>query len=420
MLQNVPLLSILLFVLFLLSAFFSGSETALMSINHWRIHHLAKKNKKASLVADVLDEPGKLIGTLLFCNNLVNVAASSIATAFLLSLFGQKGIVYATILMTVLLLIFAEITPKTLANYYPEKISFFGIRFIHFLIIIFYPMISLFTWITETLLHLMNMGKPPEGLSITEEEVETILELGTKSGAIEPEQQEMLTGVLDLDQITVKEIMVPFKEVISMKYETSYFQALEIIKNTNFSRYPVYKDNIDNIVGFIHVRDLLLWSDLVSKFHLKEILRLPLFIPDSKPVQNQLVDFKKQRIHLNFVINEYGEVIGIVTLEDILEEIVGEIEDEHDRWQKKIQKLPDDSYRISGSISVRDLNRYLKLNLPETDYNTVAGMILACVGHLPKEGEKISHENITLTVEKMAGNSISEVLLTIKEKEKAR
>ncbi|HDM76111.1 MAG TPA: DUF21 domain-containing protein, partial [Deltaproteobacteria bacterium] len=222
MLFSVPVASIILLMLFLLSAFFSGSETALMAVNHWKIHHMAKTDKRAKLVKEVLKNPDKLIGTLLFCNNLVNVASSAIATAVCLSVFGQKGIAYATIGMTIGLLIFAEITPKTLASYYPEKFAFLGIKTIRVLIATCYPIVFILTWITNKVLGMFKLARTSEELPFTEEEVETMLELGTKAGIIEPEQQEMLTGVLKLDEITVKEIMTPSRKVVSLNFDTPY------------------------------------------------------------------------------------------------------------------------------------------------------------------------------------------------------
>ncbi len=411
MLLSLPLASVILITLFLLSAFFSGSETALMAVNHWKIHHMAKTDKRAQLVQDILKNPDKLIGTLLFCNNLVNVASSAIATAVCLSVFGQRGIAYATVGMTIGLLIFAEITPKTLASYYPEKFAFMSIKPIRVLIATCYPIVSVLTWITNKVLSAFKIARSTEELPFTEEEVETMLELGTKAGIIEPEQQEMLTGILKLDEITVKEIMVPFKKVVAINYDSSYNEVLEVIRQTNYSRYPVYKGEPGNIIGFMHVRDLLFWANSIARFHIQKILRMPLFIPDAKTVQNQLIDFRNKRIHMAFVVNEYGEVIGLVTLEDVLEEIVGEIEDEHDRWQKKIRELPDGSFLLDGSITLRDFRRYKKIEMPEADYLTIAGMILTWLGRLPKEGEEIVKDNIYVKVEKMEGNTISEVRL---------
>ncbi|RLB05540.1 MAG: hemolysin [Deltaproteobacteria bacterium] len=411
MLFSVPVASIILLMLFLLSAFFSGSETALMAVNHWKIHHMAKTDKRAKLVKEVLKNPDKLIGTLLFCNNLVNVASSAIATAVCLSVFGQKGIAYATIGMTIGLLIFAEITPKTLASYYPEKFAFLGIKTIRVLIATCYPIVFILTWITNKVLGMFKLARTSEELPFTEEEVETMLELGTKAGIIEPEQQEMLTGVLKLDEITVKEIMTPSRKVVSLNFDTPYNEVIEIVRQTNYSRYPVYKGEPGNIIGFIHVRDLLFWASSITRFHLHKILRMPLFVPDTKTVQNQLIDFRNKRIHMAFVVNEYGEVIGLVTLEDVLEEIVGEIEDEHDRWQKKIRELPDGSFLLDGSITLRDFKKYKKIEMPEADYLTIAGMILTWLGRVPKEGEEIVKDNIHVRVEKMDGNTISEVRL---------
>lgn len=418
MVFSLSVASALLVTLFFLSAFFSGSETALMAVNHWKIHHLAKSDRRARMVKEVLKNPDKLLGTLLFCNNLVNVASSAIATAICLNIFGQKGIAYATVGMTIGLLIFAEITPKTLASYYPEKFSFMCIKAIRVLISTCYPIVFLLTWITNRVLNVFGIAREKEPLPFTEEEVETMLELGTKAGVIEPEQQEMLTGVLKLDEITVKEIMVPFKKVIAIDYETPYNQVLEIVRRTNYSRYPVYKREPGNIVGFIHVRDLVLWANSIARFHMQKILRMPLFVPDTKTVQNQLIDFRNKRIHMAFVVNEYGEVIGIVTLEDVLEEIVGEIEDEHDRWQKKIKRLPDGSFLLDGSITLRDFRRYQKREIPEADYLTVAGMVLSWLGRLPVEGEEVVKDNIYLRVEKMDGNTISEVRLKFLDEEK--
>lgn len=398
------------------SAFFSGSETALMAVDRWRIRHLARKRRRARLVEKTLKEPEKLIGTILLGNNLVNVAATALATSIAISLVGESGVIWATLIMTLLILVFAEITPKTIAAYHPERFAILVVQPIYAFIKILYPIVRVLSGVSSKLIALARLEKIG-GESISRvEEIAAIISVSAEEGILKKREEEMLQAVLDLDRIPVESVMLPTRDVVAFEIKTTYKEVLAGVKKSEFSRYPIYEESKGDVSGFMHIKDLLKWTGPDTEFSLAKIMRQASYVPEGKSVRQQLVDFQKSRIHLAFVVDEYGEVVGIVTLEDILEEIVGEIEDEHDRFLRRIQPQKDGSFLVDGSLSIRDLNKWLAWDLPENGYQTIAGLVLTLFGRLPQIEEEVQWEGFRFRVEEMFAKSITMVRI-IREKE---
>jgi Mg2+/Co2+ transporter CorB len=391
------------------SAFFSGSETALMAVDRWRIRHLSRKGRRARLVEKTLREPEKLIGTILLGNNLVNVAASALATSLAIGLMGKGGVIWATLLMTLLILVFAELTPKTIAAYYPERVAVLIVQPIYALIKILYPIVRILSAISNKLIALFRLEKPGLEFISSVDEIAAMIRVGAEEGVLKKSDEEMLQAVLDLDRVQVESVMLPIRDVVAFEINTHYEEVLAAVNKSEFSRYPIYQETKGEVLGFIHIRDLLRWPGPTSEFSLEKIMRKARYAPEVKSVRQQLVDFQKTRIHLAFVVDEYGEVVGIVTFEDILEEIVGEIEDEHDRFLRRIRPQIDGSFLVDGSVSIRDLNKWLRWELPEDGYQTIAGLVLTLFGRLPRIKEEVQWEDFHFRVEEIYAKAITRI-----------
>ncbi len=415
-LADLPFVLLGLMFLIASSAFFSGSETALMAVDRWRIRHLSRKGKRARLVEKTLKEPEKLIGTILLGNNLVNVAASALATSIAIELVGKEGVIWSTLIMTLLILLFAEITPKTVAAYYPEQMSILVVRPIHVLIKLFYPIVRVLSAVSNKLIALLRLEKSGFEHILGIEEITAMIQVGAEEGVLEKRDEEMLQAVLTLDRIPVESVMLPMRDVVAFEVDTPYEEVMAGVKKSEFSRYPVFQERKSEVSGFVHIRDLLRWTGTSGQFSLKKIMRPASYVPEGKSIRQQLVDFQKSRIHLAFVVDEYGEVVGIVSLEDVLEEIVGEIEDEHDRFLRRIQPQSDGSFLVDGSISIRDLNKWLTWDLPEDGYQTIAGLVLTLFGRLPEMGEEVQWRTFRFQVEEMFEKAITQIRV-IREQE---
>lgn len=407
---------IVFLVLLLISAFFSGSETALMAANQLRLRHMAKKDRRAGLVSNILERPERLLGTLLLCNNLVNVALTALGTVVALSLVGESGIIYATFFITLALLVVGEITPKTVAAYHADRISIKIAPVIYFCIKVFYPVVHLLSIVSKALIRIVGLQRTGESKSFTAEEIESLIEVSGDEGGLERDKQDMLLGVLTLERTTVGDIMVPIQDVVSISVDSNSSEILDAVAGTQFSRYPVYEQWPKDIIGFIHVRDLVLHA-LDDKFSVRKILRKPHFIPELRTVRQQFSAFQRRRSHLSFVVDEYGNVVGLLTMEDILEEIVGEIEDEYDRLDSEVEQLADGSYLVRGRVLVRDLNRRLRLDLPEGEVRTVAGLIIKELGRMARLEDTVTLNNCRFCIIGLKGKSVTWVRLWISDRE---
>ncbi|MBC7362319.1 MAG: HlyC/CorC family transporter [Candidatus Aminicenantes bacterium] len=406
-----------LFLLFLaLSAFFSSSETAFLSINPYTLEYLEKKgSKRAHLIRKTLTRLNDLLATILIGNTLVNVAAASIATSIFVRLYPDpnRAVLLATLVTTLLILIFGEINPKIIAAHRPIKVSSFFIYPIRFFSILLYPFTRLFSLLPSLFL-------PPEERSgnifahhLSEEEIKVVISSGAKG--LSKLRKKMLAGVLDLSTRPVKEIMIPRTQVRALKIDSSLDEVIKVVQECGFSRYPVYRETIDNIEGLFHAKDILPFLRSDQEFDLRAWLRKPLFVPELASIEKVLLQMQEKAVHLAFVVDEFGSFEGIVSLEDILEEIVGDIRDEYDRKAEDwYQKISDNEFIIKGSSSIKEINEILNLGIPEKkDYTTLAGLFLYHYGHLPTERASVKIKNMQFTVEKMNKRHLSLIRVKI-------
>jgi len=393
---------VLFSVLVLLSAFFSGSETALLGTDWLRIRYLVRKgDKRAKVYQDLLNRKDILISTILVGNNLVNIAASAIATAFALAYFGQKGLAVATGGMTLLLLIVSEITPKTFASRHAEALALGVAPVFLFLTKVFYPVVVVTAAASKGIFFLFGAKQQDQPKHrISEEHIHTLVAEGAEAGVVAESRRRMVQGIFRIKNQTVREVMVPRVRVQALDVSTPLEKAVESFISTGYTRLPVYRENLDEIVGIAHARDAL---ELFSKGrtgNLAAISREPFFVPESKSLESLLFEFQKMRTHIAVVVDEYGGVEGIITLEDIIEEIVGEIRDEHDMESDPIRFLPGGEAHVHGGVSIREVNERLKLKLPTDMDATLAGFVLTRLGHMPEAGEAFRYGDATFKVER--------------------
>ncbi|MBC7364677.1 MAG: HlyC/CorC family transporter, partial [Candidatus Aminicenantes bacterium] len=360
----------------LLSALFSSSETAFVSLNPYTLQYLdSQGSKKARLVKKSLARINDLLATILIGNTLVNAAAASIATSIFVSFYPNENqaVILATLFTTLSILIFGEINPKILAAHRPVKISFMSIYFIRAIYFLFYPLIKFFGLMPRLFLPAEEISGSIFSHHLSEEEVKLVISSGVKGLSLL--RKKMLAGVLNLSHRPIREIMVPRTRVKALELNSTLEEVIKNIQESGFSRYPVYRETIDNIEGLFHVKDILPFLHSDKEFHLRSCLRKPLFVPELATIEKVLLQMQEQAIHLALVVDEFGSFEGIVSLEDIIEEIVGDIRDEYDRHVEDwYQKISDDEYIIKGSASIKEINEKLNLGIPEKKYyTTLAG-----------------------------------------------
>ena len=403
-------ISIILFFIFLFfSAFFSASETALVACNPYTLEHLEKKgSRRARLIKRLLQRIDQLLAAILLGNNLVNVAAASTATLFFLSVIPdqREAALWATLTTTLLILIFGEINPKTYAAYRPVKVSLLLIQPLRFFFFIFYPIVMAFTFLTKILFRSSQKEGAKFG-AFSEEEIKLLLAKGTKG--MSSLRKRMIGGALDIGARAVKEIMVPRPELKAIEIGSSFNQILELILSTEFSRLPVYRGRLDNIEGLIHTKDIIPYLIDKIEFNIHKILRQAFFVPESASIEKVLLQMQENTIHMAFVVDEFGTLEGIITLEDIIEEIVGEIQDEYDeKAEEWFHKESDNVYLVKGNASIKELCQRLPLGLPQTeDFTTLAGFLFFQFGRIPHEKDSLEYKGNEFIVEKMNKRHIS-------------
>ncbi len=411
----------LLLLFLVLSAFFSSSETAFISVNPFTLEYLEKKgSEKARLIRTTLNKLSEVLSAILIGNNLVNVAAASIATSVFMKLSSDpnQAVILATLVTTILLLVFGEIIPKTISAFRPLKVVslyIYPIRLIYFL---FYPLTRLFAMLTNLFIPAEEQRRQAFTPHLSEEEIKLIITSGAKG--MSRLRKKMLAGVLDLNQRPVKEIMIPRTQVKALDIKATLPEILKTAQESGFSRYPVYRDTIDNIEGVLHIKDILPSLHSKEDFHLIRLLRKPVFVPELASIEKVLLQMQETANHLALVVDEFGSFEGIVSLEDILEEIVGDIRDEYDRKSEEwFKKVGENEYIIKGSASIKEINDTLNLNIPEKkDYTTLAGLFLYHYGHLPAEKASIKIRSIQFTVEKMNRRHLSLIRIKVLAPEK--
>lgn len=402
------------FVLFLffllLSAFFSSSETSFISASPFKLDYLEKKgSKRATLVKKMLKRVDSLLATILIGNTLVNAAAASIATFIFVSFIPNKNhaVLLATVVTTFLILILSEITPKTYAAYNPIKLAFLFVQPIRFFVVIFYPFVKVFTFISRLLVPSSRKTGTALARSLNEEEIKVLLSIGVKG--MSALRKKMISGALDIGSRPIREVMIPRPQIKAIEITSSNRRILDIILSGGFSRFPVYKGRLDNIEGVIHARDIIPYLVDNKKFDLVSLLRKPLFLPESASLERALLQMQETANHLVFVVDEFGSMEGIVTLEDIIEEIVGEIQDEYDAKEEDLfVQIEENVYIVRGGASIKDINQRLAFELPEkSEYTTIAGFFLHEFGKIPHEGEVLNYKDLKFIVEKMSRHRIS-------------
>ncbi|MEL0125066.1 MAG: CNNM domain-containing protein [Alphaproteobacteria bacterium] len=411
--------------LIIISGFFSGSETSLTSASKPRMHELAKSgDKKAKLLKKIFKDKEILIGTILFANNLVNVLASAIATKILIEITNDEGIVYATIIMTLMILIFGELIPKTIALSNSDKFALKIAPFMRIIIILLYPLTKFLNILVTLILKIFGIDyktiNKDELSENREEELRGAIDLHGEHPST-GDEKDMLKSILDLDDITVGSIMVPRKDIFSLPSTSSLDELLLQLKDSPHSRIPIWEKNPENIIGVLHVRKLIgLRLTDPKNFNISSYCQKPWFIPESTKLDIQLMEFKKRKEHFSIVVDEYGEFLGIITLEDIIEEIVGDIDDEIDvlkvsKEVKGIKKLSKISYLVKGTVNIRDLNKELNINLPLNEASTIAGLVLYESRIIPKKGQVFSFFGLRFEILSKKNNQLMVIKITKKK-----
>ncbi|MBO5160564.1 MAG: HlyC/CorC family transporter [Lachnospiraceae bacterium] len=407
-----------LVILLALSAFFSSAETALTTVNRLRVRALVEEgDDRAIVLSKVIDDPGKLLSAILIGNNIVNISASSIATVLATNLIGSAGAGIATGVMTFLVLIFGEITPKTMASLKAEKIALSYAKIVYALMFVLTPLIFILDFLSGGILRLFGIDPDKRDDSVTEEDLRTIVEAGHEDGVLETEEHKMINNVFDFGDHQAKDIMVPRVDMCFLKLDATYEEFIEIYREEKFTRIPVYEETRDNVVGILNVKDLLLYNPKEQEFHVKDFLREAYYTYEFKNTSELMMEMRKNSISIAIVLDEYGATAGLVTLEDLLEEIVGDIRDEFDEAEaEEVQQLGEREYLVEGACKLEDLNDMIGLGIESEDYDSIGGIVIEALQHLPAEGEEVTTENGTrLVVEKIDKNRIEKVHIYLPE-----
>jgi Mg2+/Co2+ transporter CorB len=397
----------------LLSAFFAGSETALTASSRASMHRLEKQgNRRAALVNRLLDARQRLIGALLLGNNAVNIAAASLATGVLLNWFGEVGVIYATVVMTTLIVVLAEVLPKTAAFNAPDRLALWVSRPIDWTVRLLTPVLFAVEWVVKWLLRMFGLSVgESESIISPHEELRGTVDLMHREGGVERSDRDMFSGLLDLRHLTVSDVMIHRTEMITVCADDPPEQVVKAVLEAEVTRVPLWKGKPENIIGILHAKDLLRAIQAadgdLAKIEASTIARPPWFVPDIRPLSEQLKAFRRRRTPFALVVDEYGEVMGLVTLEDILEEIVGDITDEHDVAVPGVRPQPDGSVNVDGGVPIRDLNRAMEWSLPDDEATTVAGLVIHEARSIPEPGQTFTFHGFRFRVLRRERNRIT-------------
>lgn len=409
---SINLLLGIIALLLVLSAFFSSSETALMALNRIKLKNDAKHKKGAYLAQKLLEKPDRLIGLILIGNNFINIAATALTTIVAIKIAGDKGVAYGTAILTFAILIFSEVTPKTYAALNPEKLGYIASFVLTPLLRILYPIVWATNLITNGLLRLLGVPKEIAQEALSREELKTLV---IENDLINPDvHQKMMINVMNLDHINIEDVMVPRNEIQGININDDWDVIEKQLVNTYLTRLPVYMDNIDQVIGILHIRTILtmLKNQNLDATKLKRILRKPYFVPETASLSDQLREFQNKERRMGLVVDEYGDLVGLVTLDDILEEIVGKFTSEPGDRGLKIIKKGDNQYVVKGRIAVRSLNRRLQWDLPTEEATTINGLITEHLQDLPTQDVTVSIDGYRMTILKTTeDNIISKVLI---------
>ena len=412
---------VFLFICIVLSAFFSSSETAFISLERFRVRHMVEtKVKGAKRVAKMLERPDRFLSTILLGNNLVNTAATAMATILAISIWEDQGVIIATLGMTVVLLIFAETMPKTFANRHAERLSLLFARPIEILSWLFSPVVIVLSWLASGFTRLIG-GTPVPRSIISDEEIRSMITVGHKEGTMEEAEADMLHAVFEFGDNPVSEVLVPRPEVVGIEKGETLTEFLKTYSESPISRFPVYEENMDNVVGILSIKDVLMAlarGSITKEASIDELIRPAYFTPETKRISELFTEMRDKNYRMAIVVDEYGGTAGIVSLSRLMEEIVGPVGDELAEAEKEYESINEYTFQIDGGMRIEEANEELGLELPEGDYETVAGFILHLMGHIPKQGKQLMYKGLKIVITKMKGHKIEEILLTKEKKKK--
>ena len=412
---NQIVMIILFVILIAMSALFSTSETAFMSVNRIRVRTMAEDgNKTAKIVDSLLEDKDRLLSSILVGNNLVNIAASSLTTSFVISLFGNEGtgVAIATGFVTFMILIFGEITPKSLATKNAESISFGVCRFIKFICILFVPVVKILNFISSFFIHILG-GNKETGPTMTEEDLKTIVTVSHEEGVLEDEEKEMIHNVFEFGDTEIKEIMTPRIHVVSVQDDITYSELMKTFRECQFSRIPVHAESYDEIIGVLHIKDLMLSGVNKENFDIKDYMRESFVVYEFNHISDVFESMRKEHISLAVVLDEYGVMSGLVTLEDIVEENVGEIDDEYDEVETSIIELEDGTYLIDGSINIDEVNETCQTSFESEDFESIGGLVLGQCSGSPELNQVLKIDDALLTIKQIDKNRIVQLQLEL-------
>lgn len=418
--SSVPIQAGAVLIMVLLSAFFSSAETSLTTVNKIRVQTLVEQgNKKAIILEKVISDPSKVLTTILIGNNIVNMAASALMTTLTIEVFGNVYVGIATGILTLVILIFGEITPKTLASINSEKLALAYAGIIHSLMFLLTPVVFIIGKLSNGVMSLMGVDPDKRTNIMTEHELRTLVNVSQEDGVIEREEKQMIYNVFDFGDSAAKDVMIPRIDMTFIEITSTYEELLAIFKEDMHTRFPVYEDNTDNVVGIINIKDLLLYP-ADKPFSIREILREPYFTYEHKATADLMIEMRKASVNLAIVLDEYGSTAGLVTLEDLLEEIVGEIRDEYDVDEEEDLKevQPEYEYIALGAAKLDDINDMLNIKLESEEYDSIGGYIIEKMDSLPFHGQTLTtEEGIRLVVDEVDKNRIEQVHIWLPEKE---
>lgn len=401
-----------------LSAFFSSAETALTTVNKIRVRTLAEAgNKNAITLTKILENQSKMLSAILVGNNVVNLSASSMSTTLAMSIWSNKAVGIATGILTLVILVFGEISPKTVSTLYSETISLKYAKFIYGFMTITTPVIYVVNVLSMAFLRLIHVDPNRKHDAITEDELRTIVEVSHEEGVIETEEKKIINNVFDFGDSVAKDIMIPRIDMVMVEVNAAYDELLDIFREEKYTRMPVYKETTDNVIGIINMKDLIL-VEKHDNFSIRELLREPIYTYEYKNTAELMVEMRQTSNNMIIVLDEYGATAGMITLEDLLEEIVGEIRDEYDEdEEQELVELGPGEYVVEGSMKLDDLNDQLDLELESEDYDSIGGLIIGQLDRLPEEGEEVVCDGIRLVVDSLDKNRIDRVHMYIPLKE---
>ncbi len=406
-------------VLVLLSAFFSSAETALTTVNKHRLRSLAEDgNRNAQNVLKLIENPAKMLSAILIGNNIVNISASALMTTFTTSVFGSKFVGVSTGILTLIILLFGEITPKSLATLYNEKIALLYIHVVAPLVVLLTPVIWFVDKLSGVIFWVLRVDRDAANNQMTEGELRTIVDVSVEDGVLEKEEKSMINNVVDFGDSKAKDVMVPRADMALVSVDATFDEVFEIFNEEHYSRLPVYDENKDTVIGIVYLKDLFFFQNQADKkntaFSIRNIMREPFFVYEYQKTSSIMAEMRNRFVSLAIVLDEYATAVGLITIEDLIEEIVGEIRDEFDMDElKMITKLSDNHYEIDAAMKLSDLEDSIGISLESEDYDSLGGYVIELLDHLPNVGETVKKDGITFQVVSMEKNRIDRIAVAI-------